>query len=69
MEYTYRGNFLVVTDQTEPGSVTLCDFTCWVPDWLPVQVAIFFSDPSTESVVKIAAVYENAWKEAVRETR
>lgn len=35
--------------------------TCWVPDWLPVQVAVFFSDPSTKSMVKITTVYENTW--------
>lgn len=35
--------------------------TCWVPDGLPVQVAVFFSDPSTKSMVKITTVYENTW--------
>lgn len=35
--------------------------TCWIPHWFPVQVTVFFPDPSTKPMVKITAVYQNPW--------
>lgn len=56
-------------DQTVPEGTRWCAVTCWVPDGLPVQVAVFFSDPSAESMVKVTAVYENTCKEVARKIR
>lgn len=35
--------------------------TCWVPDRFPVHVTVLLPDPSTEAMVKVAAVHKDTW--------
>ena len=53
-------------DQIEVCSSCIIRLTCWVPHWLPVQVTVFFPDPSAKPMVKTATVYEDTCKERTR---